>query len=230
MGRLTEGKRPNPNAIPDNRIRRLHRAINLKNKSVLEIGCFEGIHTIGLRHFTRHVTAIDVRPVNVFKTLARLSLHGADAKVFVADCEAIDASFGRFDVIFHFGVLYHLHDPVTHLLKLGGVGETIYLDTHVAEPGAEHMHYEAGGARYAFTPVKEGGWDDPFSGTQASARHLTLDSLERALTTAGFAAQRVTQVRRERHGPRVLILASKSLDLAHVAEAAGDEAAALRGA
>src|SRR6185436_4690646 len=84
LGRVSAHKRPVPERIPDKRIALLDSLVGLRGKSVLEIGCFEGIHTIGLRTFTDNVTAVDVRPTNVFKALARLSLHGADAKVFVA--------------------------------------------------------------------------------------------------------------------------------------------------
>jgi tRNA (mo5U34)-methyltransferase len=37
----------------------------LSNKDVLEIGCFEGIHTIGLCNYSRRVYAVDSRIENV---------------------------------------------------------------------------------------------------------------------------------------------------------------------
>ncbi len=213
LGRMFEHKRPVPQTIPDKRITRLDSMIGLKDKSVLEIGCFEGIHTIGLRTFTDNVTAIDLRPANVFKALARLSLHGADAKVFVADCEKLDGSFGRFDVVFHFGVLYHLMQPVEHLHAVGKLGDTLYLDTHVAVADAEMTRETINGREYAYTLANEGGWADPFSGKDASSKHLALESLQAAITSAGFTTQRLLNYRLERNGPRVLIIASRTLTL-----------------
>jgi len=213
LGRMFEHKRSRPQTIPDKRIVSLNSLIGLRDKSVLEIGCFEGIHTIGLRTFTDNVTAIDLRPANVFKALARLSLHGADAKVFVADCEKLDASFGRFDVVFHFGVLYHLMQPVEHLHAVGRLGDTLYLDTHVAVADAEMTRETINGREYAYTLANEGGWADPFSGKDASSKHLALESLQAAISSAGFTAQRLLNYRLERNGPRVLIIASRTLTL-----------------
>jgi len=213
LGRMFEHKRPVPQTIPDKRIVLLNSLIGLKGKSVLEIGCFEGIHTIGLRTFTDDVTAIDLRPANVFKALARLSLHGADAKVYVADCEKLDASFGHFDVVFHFGVLYHLMQPVEHLQSLGKLGDTLFLDTHVAVADAEMTRETVNGREYAYTLAHEGGWSDPFSGKDPSSKHLALESLQAAIADAGFTTQRLLNYRLERNGPRVLIIASRTFRL-----------------
>ncbi|MBL8546116.1 MAG: class I SAM-dependent methyltransferase [Hyphomonadaceae bacterium] len=222
LGRMFEHKRAVPQTIPDKRIVQLNSIVGLQGKSVLEIGCFEGIHTIGLRTFTDNVTAIDVRPTNVFKALARLSFHGADAKVFVADCEKLDQSFGQFDVIFHFGVLYHLMQPVQHLKALGAMGDILFLDTHVAASEAELGSENVDGRDYQFALFNEGGWTDPFSGKDDSSKHLTLASLQDAIGNAGFSAQRLLNFRMERNGPRVLIIASRTLTLEGVASVSPD--------
>ena len=53
LGRLerTPGKRTRPDTVPDERIILLNRRVPLRGRSVLEIGCFEGIHTLGLCQF-----------------------------------------------------------------------------------------------------------------------------------------------------------------------------------
>jgi tRNA (mo5U34)-methyltransferase len=71
LGRTHEGKREKIQPIPDKRITLLNQLIPLEGRTVLEIGCFEGIHTMGLLQYGPHVTALDLRPVNVLKTIAR---------------------------------------------------------------------------------------------------------------------------------------------------------------
>ena len=44
-------KRATPQAIPDPRIVELDRRYGLRGRSVLEIGCFEGIHTVASQGF-----------------------------------------------------------------------------------------------------------------------------------------------------------------------------------
>ena len=211
LGRIAarENKRDTEQPIPDKRITRLHDALDLTEKRVLEVGCFEGIHTLGLRRYCRDVTAIDIRPVNVLKTLARLSAFGTSAHVFQCDVEAIGTDFPDFDVIFHCGVLYHLEDPVAHLERLLPHCRAIYLDTHIATPDLVDATLDSGGRTYRGHRHVEGGWTDPFSGRAASAFWLTLDDLESVLARHGFAAE-IWSERAERNGPRVGLLARKS--------------------
>lgn len=212
LGLVSEGKREAINRIPDKRIKLLNELLPLAERSVLEIGCFEGIHTMGLLQFTDQVTCLDLRPVNVIKTLTRLSLSGRSAAVFQGNCEELDESFGRFDIVFHFGVLYHLMSPVQHLKALGRFADTIYLDTHIASTPKATQSSVIDGEIYNYAMVDEAGWLDPFSGADPTSIHLTFDSLKKALVQAGFANTALLNFRQERNGPRLLIFASRNID------------------
>lgn len=211
LGRLgtTPGKRTSPGKIPDYRIERLHELVNLTDKSILEVGCFEGIHTLGLRLYSENVTAVDIRPLNVVKTATRLSMHGASAKVFVADVETLSLQFGHFDVIFHCGVLYHLMSPVEHILAIGPMCNTLFLDTHVARDEKEIIERKSDNFSYQGAYHGEATWLDPFSGKDAQSFWMTQESLTEALRRAGFSTVNPIEFREERNGPRVAILASR---------------------
>jgi tRNA (mo5U34)-methyltransferase len=116
--------------------------------------------------------------------------------------------------VFHFGVLYHLMRPVEHLAALGRMADTIYLDTHIAPRDRADQHAVINGHRYDYALVGEGGWHDPFSGADPTSIHLTYPSLVRALIKAGFANTRLINFREERNGPRILIVASRTIDVA----------------
>lgn len=214
LGRLgrRKGKRDKLQALPDRRIKMLDERIGLTGKRVLEIGCFEGVHTAGLARLGAEVTALDVRPANVMKTLTRLAYHGENAQVLQADAEALTIEPGAFDVVFHFGVLYHLVDPVAHLMSLKGVASFIYLDTHIAPDGASETIScaSADGSSqetYEGAFYKEGGWRDPFSGKGERAFWLTKPALFQALAAAGFAHIDEIEHRDERNGARILLAA-----------------------
>lgn len=210
LGRLDArpDKREDVQPVPDKRIRRLDEALSLAGKSVLEVGCFEGIHTLGLRHFGAAVTAVDIRPINVIKTLARLSAHGESARVFVLDVEDAGTTLGHFDVVFHCGVLYHLEDPVTHLRTLLPACDAIYLDTHVASAGRDGATLRVADETYQGYRHQEGGWNDPFSGRGASAFWLAKPDLVALLESQGFACE-IWSERSERNGDRVGLLARR---------------------
>jgi 2-polyprenyl-3-methyl-5-hydroxy-6-metoxy-1,4-benzoquinol methylase len=111
------GKRNTPQQIPDPRIVHLDTLFDLSTKSVLEVGCFEGVHTIALAQRAAQVHAIDSRVENVVKTLVRTNLFGHHPVVWLCDLKKAEhlARLPKVDVMHHVGVLYHLKDPVQQL-------------------------------------------------------------------------------------------------------------------
>ena len=207
-------KRATPQEIPDPRIVEWDRRLGLKGKSVLEVGCFEGIHTIALCQRGAEVVAIDARVENVVKTLARCALYDVYPRVFRWDLEdpppeAVplpDHFFG----VHHVGVLYHLEDPLRHLQALAGrIERGMMLDTHVAPPHEELETYGSGGQEARCWAFREGPREDPFSGMRSSARWLAEDCLLRILGELGFGAVEVAERRAERNGPRLLVFAER---------------------
>lgn len=208
--RAWAGKREEPQPIPDPRIARMDERWRLAGRSVLEVGCFEGVHTIGLAWTGASVVGLDARAENVAKTAVRCALYGVTPRLHVRDLDRPDALAG-IDTEFahHVGVLYHLADPVGHLFELGRhVSHGVMLDTHVAT--ATTATYEVDGRSWAYQPYREGGRADAFSGLTNEARWLPLPTLVDALQVAGFASVEVVEERNERNGLRVLLFAESS--------------------
>lgn len=206
------GKRDEPQVIPDRRGILLDERFGLADKHVLEIGCFEGVHTIGLCQRAAQVTAVDARVENVVKTIVRCAFYGWHPEVFVCDVED-GASMAQLqaDVVHHVGVLYHLRDPVAHLLALGRVArDGVLLDTHVATPAEATESMELDGRTYAYRRYREGGVDEVFSGMYEHAKWLTLEGLVDVLGWAGFGKVDVVEERAERNGTRVLVVGGRS--------------------
>jgi tRNA (mo5U34)-methyltransferase len=206
------GKRSEPQAMPDRRLKLLDEEFSLEDKSVLEIGCFEGIHTTGLAQRARRVIAIDSRIDNVVKTVVRTAFYGCSPTVRVCNIEdhPIPVFDLRSDVVHHVGVLYHLQDPVAHLRELPGVTKLgLMLDTHVARPDEADKSYASGPRTFRYREFRESGEVDPFSGMNPHSKWLLLDDIVSLLKEGGFAAVRVAEERDERNGARVLIFARK---------------------
>lgn len=207
-----DGKRNTPQTIPDLRIVQMHERFNLSNKSVLEIGCFEGIHTAGLMQYCNNVKAIDARIENVVKTIVRCAMLGKSPAVFLFNLEdaLADVSLLQADLAHHVGVLYHLKDPVRHLLDIVQyVREGIMLDTHYSEDSDATHSYTVNGRVYDYKPYKEYGRDEVFSGMYDHSKWLRLNDIFSLLKEGGFTQIEVVQKRQERNGPRVLIFASR---------------------
>ena len=207
------GKRDRPQPIPDRRIALMDARFGLGDKRVLEVGCFEGIHTIGLCRFGATVTAVDGRIENVLKTLIRTAFYECHPRVFKYDLEQVPADVGLLgaDLLHHVGVLYHLCDPVRHLLDVGRyIRIGLMLDTHYAGPGEADRSYDVAGTVYRYKEYRELGRGDAFSGLNAHSKWLPLDTILELLRAAGFDRVEVAETRQERNGPRALVFASRA--------------------
>lgn len=205
-------KRNIPQTVPDRRIAMLNERIPLHDKTVFEIGCFEGVHTAGLIHYAKHVKACDSRISNVVKTAVRCAMFQINPSVFVWDVEQAppagqDVSC---DVLHHVGVLYHLKDPVAHLKSLlPHVTRGVMLDTHYARPNELNASYKVDDVEYKHKRFVEGGRHEPFSGMYDTAKWLLLDDLVTLLRSLGFPRIDIAEDRDERNGARTLIFAER---------------------
>jgi tRNA (mo5U34)-methyltransferase len=205
------GKRCEPQVIPDHRILLMNERFALRDKHVLEFGCFEGIHTVGLSMFAKKVTAVDARIENVVKTLARCALFGYSPTVFTCDVEVSLTELVKVeaDIACHIGVLYHLRDPVRHLLGLSRlVRQGVLLDTHYATDEEAQKVYGVNGTTYRYKKYREIN-ASVFAGIYDHAKWLRLDDIVRILRESGFQHVEIVETRQERNGARALLLADR---------------------
>jgi hypothetical protein len=205
-------KRARADALPDRRIVELNSIVPLADKTVLEVGCFEGIHTAALCNFAGRVKACDARVSLVAKTAVRCAFLGCSPELFLwnVETEIPDGRDVSCDVLHHVGVLYHLKNPVAHLQRiLPHVRQAIMLDTHVATDERATQELHAGRAQYRVQRYREHGLADPFSGVYDHANWLLHRDILALLASEGFSETVVDRLRQERNGPRVMIIAKR---------------------
>lgn len=205
-------KRDMPETIPDRRIVKMHERFNLTDKHVLEVGCFEGSHTLGLLQYSPKVTAVDARINHVVKTLIRCAMFGYSPAVFKCDIESIpaDVSLLQADVVHHVGVLYHLSKPVEHLIDLGRyIKHGVMLDTHYCLAEEVMGKYFVNGKEYRYKYYLEYGKKEAFSGVYNHSKWLLLEDIISCLQQAGFERIEIVEKRQERNGARVLLFAER---------------------
>lgn len=126
-----------PNAHAINVARQAHLAslgLDLQGKTVLEVGAGIGLHTPFFLERGCTVTVTDGRAENV----AEIARRHPGVKTAVVDLE-IDKpiGLGDFDVVYCYGLLYHLSNPERALARLAGACEgQILLETAVS-PGMQ---------------------------------------------------------------------------------------------
>src|SRR5262245_23247709 len=209
----TPGKRGQVTRGLDPRVQAVRDRLDSADKTVLEVGCCEGIHTVQLAQVCKQVVALDVRPHNIACALTRLFVHNVtNARLLLQDVRDLDERFGRFDVLFHVGVLYHLSDPVDHLRRAAPLADALLLDTHYADDSLPFppATLQSGDRTYNGRVYQEGIWSDVFSGVEPTSFWLDRDDLLGLLGDVGFDAVEVLDDRRERNGPRFTVLARRT--------------------
>lgn len=192
-------------AIRDFFVDILNRDVPLKELTVYEPGCGDGVFTEKLVEFAKHVYASDAREEQCAAVRVRMAdIFGEEfvteghVTINTIDAETTFPAGGIVDVLFHVGLLYHLNNPVTHLTKIIAIArKAIFLDTHYtksAEPETRHEDTKL---------LREG--------IRPRSMWLPLPMITGILKKGGFDVK-VIDDREERNGPRVTLLATRRED------------------
>jgi SAM-dependent methyltransferase len=101
-------------------------------KRILELGAGHGDIGAFFAELGASVLCLEGRPGNVaYGRLKYRKLPGL--KIEQADLAQDFSNFGRFDLIIHFGLLYHIEDVEGHMKTVLGMADDVILETVVAD-------------------------------------------------------------------------------------------------
>jgi Methyltransferase domain len=124
-----------------NRRRQEHLAslgLPIPGKSILELGAGIGDHTSFFLDRGCTVTVTDAREENVH--YARARFPDVDVRVLDIECD-LPPDIERYDVVYAYGLLYHLGDPASALIRMASVArEMLLLETCVSFGAGEYVH------------------------------------------------------------------------------------------
>ncbi len=156
-------------------------------QTILELGSLEGGHTFCLAKHpsVRKVIGIEGRQENLDKAKFVQKLLGFNNVYFMkSNLEIIDLrTFGRFDVVFCSGLLYHLPEPWKLIDQISKVSKNLFIWTHYAAEEDANIIITNG---FKGIMYQEGGIDEPLSGLSPKSFWPTLNSLGDMLRSYGF--------------------------------------------
>jgi SAM-dependent methyltransferase len=105
--------------------------LDVSGRTVIDIGCGVGHFSRVLEEMGANVTCVDGRPENI----ARLLELYPGRKALVVDVETDKLQdLGKFDVVFCYGLLYHLADPLGFMRRAGAIcGNWLILETCIMD-------------------------------------------------------------------------------------------------
>lgn len=122
------------------RVNRIRKVVELmgvdwdwQGKSVLELGAGYGEMGAFFADAGADVTLVDGRVENLCIAKLRYQRKLPDMKFVHRDVEADISDLGRFDVIIHFGLLYHISDVEKNIAMCTRMSDRIFLETEVLD-------------------------------------------------------------------------------------------------
>jgi hypothetical protein len=220
-GSYNNRKRYGGQPLPDVAVTKLDTRLGLDGKTVIEAGCFEGHHSISLAACGARVWGFDSRIENIIKSLTRAWFfgyeHAASFDLINLECDSVASFYADIfskesPFCFHSrGVLYHLKDPVSHLMDVAKLNPChIYLHTQIASEDMATEAYETAiGTLAAYRYREKSITISPFSGMENYSLWLTEASLIKVLSALGYGVVEILMLKEERNGPRIELIASK---------------------
>lgn len=104
--------------------------LDLTGKKVLEVGAGIGLHTPFFINRQCDITVTDGRPENV----GEIKRRHPGLNSFILDLEQDESlvSLGKFDIIYCYGLLYHLHNAESALRHMSEISDMLLLETMVS--------------------------------------------------------------------------------------------------
>jgi hypothetical protein len=133
-----------------NCIKKYINADYFKNKTLLELGC--GHAHIGNMFYNlgADVTSSDARNEHLL-TVNNLYPH---IKTLLLDCDNnIEDKINKYNIIIHWGLLYHLHEIEMHITEIGKKCDVLFLETEVSDSYDDNLYIN----------VDENGYDQAYN-------------------------------------------------------------------
>lgn len=147
-------------------------------KTVLEVGCLEGGHSVQLRELgVTKVIALEGRETNIRKAEFIRTCYGYnefDIRFIHGDADKFDfSSIVKVDAILCIGVLYHLVNPTNVIKQMSKISDNLFIWTHYNPKVSD------------FRP--EGDLNSPTAGLSKKSLWLSKDAMLRMFSRLGYS-------------------------------------------
>lgn len=159
---------------------------NLEGKTVLDVGCWDGYFSfLAERRGAASVTGLDCFQSCAGSSTGRMGFDFARAilKSHVTLIESHLESFAYaatesdvYDVVFYFGVLYHIENPFHSLSRLRKItGEYALIETAICDPSSDRAYWEH---RPGFENDPTNQWYPSLKGLETTLKEVGFSHVE----------------------------------------------------
>ncbi|MBL7196846.1 MAG: class I SAM-dependent methyltransferase [Candidatus Omnitrophica bacterium] len=196
------------------RIDNLRGKVSLNGKSVLELGCLEGVHSSMLQAWgAKKVVAIEGKRENFLKSLIVKNAYKLDKCEFLyGDVNTVlDSLSAHFDLCLALGILYHVSNPVSLIFRIGEHADSLFVWTHYADekcPKGPIEKITQNGLAFSGKYMHED-TTNILGSLEERVFWLFEDDLFRLVRKAGFNNIELIEKEDHEHGPAMTFLAKK---------------------
>jgi hypothetical protein len=169
---------------------------SIKNKTILELGSFEGGHTFQLENAGAQVVPVEANPANFLKSLIAKNILNMKSSFLLGDFVSfIDNNKISYDGVFAAGVLYHMQDPIGLIHKISNVTKNIYIWTLYVDDNQQQqwnkddvcdvVHHDQSYKYYKYVYPTDH-HTRQLAGTGPYCSRITKNDLLKALYSSGF--------------------------------------------
>jgi SAM-dependent methyltransferase len=101
--------------------------LNVKGKTVLDVGCSEGVYSFYLAQNGATVTGIDLDPIRISNARFIKEILGFDSVNFIEGSVAqmVNPDLDRYFLVLAYGFLHRIADPINFILNAGNIADNV---------------------------------------------------------------------------------------------------------
>ena len=127
-GDSTRQTKPKNRRSKDYRKTEILNRLQVSGKSVIDIGCSEGIYSFYLAMNGADVSGIDISPERIERAKFACKRLGFDNARFEVSGNLNEISSNKYDLSVAYGFLHRISDPINFILDMGRISDSVALE------------------------------------------------------------------------------------------------------
>lgn len=196
---------------------------DLTNKTVLDLGCFEGAHTYQFEKKNAIVTGIESNTHLFLKCLINKNTLNMKSKFLLGDITKYMTEYlktgKKYDLVWCCGILYHLPNPIECLSLISKISKSFYIWTLYVTKNSEEIWNPINKMKMSFDNEQYFGYkyvypnryDREYAGANPYCIRISLDTIVKFCKKFGFSVKKLKCPNGNKESGRIDLFCEKNI-------------------